>query len=272
METVNRLVSAWFIRIYSLQLVFVLLALLGVLRYLARKRETLSERRFVCLSVLAGLLGVLLVGAAFRTPIVAWLLDLPAGAMVYRSLNWIKAIIALAAAALSVHEAKRIAERKPLRECWSKGAALALAVMSLAAYFSFGDVGYSDFYHRHEFFHYYLGSKYPRELGYKRLYLCTAVAQTELGQGNEVRARKMMDLVVDRIIPARTALDHPEECRSWFTPERWASFKSDIGFFRRSSNLEYWNGMQTDHGYNPRPSGRRSGISGPRCMLRAFPI
>jgi hypothetical protein len=253
METVNRSISEWFVRVYSVELLLVCLTLIGVLRYLAKNRETLSERRFVSVSVVAGLLGVLLVGAGYRTPIVAWLLDLPAGAMVYRSLNWIKAMLALTAAALSVYETARIAARKPPRKCWSKGAALALAVMSLAAYFSFGDVGYAEFYHRHEFFHYYLGSKYPRELGYKRLYLCTAVAQTELGQGNEVRARKIMDLAVDRIVPGRTALEHPEECRSRFTPERWDAFKSDVRFLRQSSNLEYWNGMQTDHGYNPPP-------------------
>jgi hypothetical protein len=253
METINRIVSDWFVRVYSLQFLLLFLTLMGVLRYLAKKRATLSERRFVSLSVVAGVLGVLLVGAGFQTPIVARLLDLPAEAMVERSLSWIKAMLALAAAALSVHEARWIAERKPLRKCWSKGAAMALAVMSLAAYFSFGDIGYSDFYHRHEFFHYYLGSKYPRELGYKRLYLCTAVAQAELGQGNEVRARKIMDLAIDRIVPARTALEHPEACRSHFTPDRWESFKSDIRFFRQSSNLEYWNSMQTDHGYNPPP-------------------
>jgi hypothetical protein len=69
----------------------------------------------VSVSVVAGLLGVLLVGAGYRTPIVAWLLDLPAGAMVYRSLNWIKAMLALTAAALSVYETARIAARKPPR-------------------------------------------------------------------------------------------------------------------------------------------------------------
>jgi hypothetical protein len=253
MEKINRLVSDWFVQVYSLQFVFILLALVGIVRYLTSHRETLSERRFVSLSVVAGLLGAILIGAGFRTPIVAWLLDLPAGSMVYRSLNWIKAMLALAAAALSVHEARWIGKRQPMRKCWSKGVGLALAVMSLSAYFSFGDIGFSDFYHRHEFFHYYLGSKYPRELGYKRLYLCAAVAQAELGQGNEVRARKIMDLVVDRVVPATTALENPEACRSHFTPARWSSFKSDVRFFRQSSNLEYWNGMQTDHGYNPPP-------------------
>ncbi len=82
-----------------------------------------------------------------------------------------------------------------------------------------------------------------------------AVAQADSGQTNEVRARKMMDLGIDFIVPAQNALDHPEECRDRFkTPERWESFKADVKFFRNSANLQYWNDMQKDHGYNPPPA------------------
>jgi hypothetical protein len=62
-----------------------------------------------------------------------------------------------------------------------------------------------------------------------------------------------MDLETDLLVPATTALEHPEACRDRFTPARWTSFQSDVLQFRRSSNLSYWNGMQTDHGYNPPP-------------------
>jgi hypothetical protein len=111
-----------------------------------------------------------------------------------------------------------------------------------------------NFYHRHEFFHYYLGSKYDRELGYERLYYCVAVAQADSGQTNEVRARKMMDLGIDTIVPTQDALAHPEVCRDRFeSPERWEAFKADVKFFRNSANLQYWNDMQKDHGYNPPP-------------------
>ena len=83
-----------------------------------------------------------------------------------------------------------IAQKKAPRKVWAKGIALALAVMSIGAYFRYGDFGFQNFYHRHEFFHYYLGSKYDRELGYERLYECVAVAQADSGQKNEVRARR----------------------------------------------------------------------------------
>jgi hypothetical protein len=127
--------------------------------------------------------------------------------------------------------------------------------MSIGAYFRYGDFGYSKFYHRHELFHYYLGSKYDRELGYERIYQCVAVAQADSGQTNEVRARKLMDLGIDFIVPAQNALNHPEECRDRFkTPERWEAFKADVKFFRNSANLQYWNDMQKDHGYNPPPA------------------
>jgi hypothetical protein len=168
-------------------------------------------------------------------------------------IGWIKAVLALGAAGLSVYEAKLVAEKKAPPARWSKGVALALAVVSVGAYFRFGDPGASRFYHGHELFHYYLGSKYGRELGYERIYKCTALAQADSGQTNEVRVRKMMDLETDLLVPATKALEHPEDCRDRFTPIRWAAFTSDVLQFRRSSSLAYWNGMQTDHGYNPPP-------------------
>ena len=138
---------------------------------------------------------------------------------------------------------------------WSKGIALVLALMAIGAYFRYGDLGYSNFYHRWEFFHYYLGSKYDRELGYTRIYQCAAVAQADSGQANEVRARKLRDLAKeDLLAPAQTVLEHPEECRDRFkTPERWEDFKTDVKFFRNAAGLSYWNDMQKDHGYNPPP-------------------
>jgi hypothetical protein len=213
----------------------------------------MNERRFVALSVFAGLLGFLIVGAVFRTPLVAWVLGMPGGTIDDHRLGWMKAGLALGAAALSIYETKLVSENRAPAHRWSKGVALTLAVMSIGAYFRFGDPGAPRFYHGHELFHYYLGSKYGRELGYELIYRCVAVAQADSGQGNEVRARKMMDLETDLIVPATIALDHPEACRERFTPERWTSFVSDVSMFRRSSSLWYWNNMQTDHGYNPPP-------------------
>jgi hypothetical protein len=272
------LASQQFQQIYSVHLLVLFLLLAALVVYLFRNATTMLPRRFIALSVVCGVLGVLVIGAAYRTPTVAELLmlvawpvaklshlpwvgrfipermfTLPHGTVNEISLSWIKAFLAFGAAALSVYEGSRLLQKKAIPKQWVKGLALALAVIGMGAYFRFGDLGYSNFYHRWEFFHYYLGSKYDRELGYERLYKCVAVAQADSGQTNEVRARKLRDLAEDLLVPAQTVLEHPEECRDLFTDPRWESFKADVKWFRNSSNLQYWNDMQKDHGYNPPP-------------------
>jgi hypothetical protein len=253
MQALNRVSIEWFASASSVPLLFLVIALVGVVRYMVRHADTLPERRFVRLAVFTGALVLLALGAAFRTHAAGALFGLSSGGVSDKVVGWTKAGLALGATWLSLREATYIAAKRTVRACWSKGIALGLAVIALGAYFRYGDYGYVDFYHRHEFFHYYLGPKYNREVGYERLYACVAIAQAESGQINEVKVRKMMDLATDVLVPAKGALEHPEACRDHFTSERWASFKSDVRFFRSTSSLDSWNGMQTDHGYNPPP-------------------
>jgi hypothetical protein len=267
-----------FQQIYSVHLLVLVLLLAASAWYLFRNASTLTPRRFVALSVACGVLAMLAIGVAYRAPTVADLLTLAARPFTFISrlplvgrfvpaqtftvphasvnevsLSWVKAFLAFGAAGLSVYEGNRILIKKAPPKQWVKGLGLALAIIGIGAYFRFGDLGYSNFYHRWEFFHYYLGSKYDRELGYERLYKCVAVAQADSGQTNEVRARKLRDLAEDQLVPAQTVLEHPEACRDLFTAERWDAFKADVKWFRNSSNLQYWNDMQKDHGYNPPP-------------------
>src|SRR5262245_20437732 len=67
-----------------------------------------------------------------------------------------------------------------------------LAAAAVAAYF-WGGGEYAQSYHPWESFHYFLGSKHHRELGYSRLYACTAVATSERGPGmkREVQTRQV---------------------------------------------------------------------------------
>ena len=58
-----------------------------------------------------------------------------------------------------------------------------LAVLGLVAfltYFNFGSFHFPNFIHGWDTFHYYIGSKYSRELSYDRLYECVAVADSAL--------------------------------------------------------------------------------------------
>src|SRR5262249_12597903 len=72
----------------------------------------------------------------------------------------------------------------------------------------------------------------------------------------EVRApdKKIRNLGGDNLlIPVTEFLQHPEQCQDRFSKERWAAFKEDVKFFRITSDKQYWEDMQKDHGYNPPP-------------------
>ena len=136
------------------------------------------------------------------------------------------------------------------------GAVLGLcAVLSVGAYFQFGRLP-AGFVHRWEMFHYYVGSKYHAELGYERLYGCTAVADAEDGVPSNER-RTIRDLANDDPVLARDvvahAVAHPAACRAHFSAARWSDFKHDVRFFRRGLGRKAWEQAQLDHGYNPPP-------------------
>lgn len=154
--------------------------------------------------------------------------------------------------------AARLRERIPQR--WKRRIAVIFTVLAFGVYFDFfnPNTRYPEYYHRHEFFHYYLGSKYSKEIGYKRLYECAAAAEIDMGRGAAVRKRDIRDLRVNLIKP----MTDPEvekrigECKGIFTatsPERWEQWKRDIDWFAKSSAGSYWENMWKDHGYNPPP-------------------
>jgi len=100
-------------------------------------------------------------------------------------------------------------------------------------------------------FHYYVGPKYFRELGYTGLYECAAVAELELGSGAKVARRTYRDLATNEPVPGQTLLRRPEDCRERFEPERWQQFVHDIDFFSR--RVPRWQITMQDWGYNATP-------------------
>jgi hypothetical protein len=197
------------------------------------------------------------------------------------AINVLKATLAFTAMSCVYYEIHRAQQHRPVAERWKRFIGVTLGVASIVLYFNGFKIGYKRFWHRHDQYHYYFGAKYFRELGYDGLYKCTVVALDELGKvtdtweqpqqdgttkktiitvdmSAEVRSKdkKIRNLGGDNLLmPAQVALDHPEECKSHFSPERWTQFKKDIRFFRWSTldGKDYWDGMQKDHGYNPPP-------------------
>jgi hypothetical protein len=138
--------------------------------------------------------------------------------------------------------------------CFRRPLALVMLLAAIASYAHFFELNAQAFYHRWEMFHYFLGSKYANELGYERLYECTAIAEAELSDPARVAARRLRDLRSDAIISAAPALTERQVCKGHFSSERWAAFSRDVAFFRRESDPRAWQQMQIDHGYNPAPA------------------
>jgi hypothetical protein len=167
------------------------------------------------------------------------------------ALTWAKAAIGVAACALLWLEARpkpRVSERLKRRM------GVALGAVALFAYFQFGSLPQGRYYHHWEMFHYYLGAKYAPELGYTRLYACTAVADAESGARAAVERRTIRDLRTDGLVSGAEVLRDEASCKRRFTPTRWRAFSSDVAWFRSETHdPRLWEAMQRDHGYNPSP-------------------
>ncbi|MEO8900821.1 MAG: hypothetical protein ABI488_04175 [Polyangiaceae bacterium] len=165
--------------------------------------------------------------------------------------------LTMGAAALLMLEMRALRLRERITVKTKRWVAIVLTVAAFFTYFDFfnPNVRYSEYYHRHEFYHYYLGSKYFQEIGYNRLYECTAIAEIELGRGAAVAKRDIRDLRVNLIKPVKDTyiLTDPGQCKNHFTAARWDDWKKDVDWFYHSSVGTYWDNMQKDHGYNPPP-------------------
>lgn len=136
---------------------------------------------------------------------------------------------------------------------------LALGLTCYAGYYNWGSYHFPVYIHHYEFYHYFIGSKYFKELAYTRLYECSSIAEAEQGFRRRVELRKIRDLEKNVLVPAKGILDNPEHCKSHFTPARWEQFKADIAYFRGHTGIDTWEKMLHDHGYNPSPVWNMTG-------------
>src|ERR1039457_1315999 len=129
-----------------------------------------------------------------------------------------------------------------------------MGVLAFLTNFNFGFFHFPNFIHGWDTFHYYIGSKYFKEISYERLYECVAIADSEEPNlRRRVELRKMTNLRTNLVETSADILAHPERCKSHFTPERWESLKHDLRYFRTLENARRWDDAQTDHGYNGTP-------------------
>ena len=141
-----------------------------------------------------------------------------------------------------------------------------LALIALGSWYNFFQIPESSlkqdkiakfdlavYIHKTDSFHYYIGSKYFNELGYKHLYVCTALAELQLGYLTNLSKKSLRDLRDDSIVEAEKIRTEIENCNSRFTEDRWSSFKEDIDWFRARMSQKKWETVFYDHGFNATP-------------------
>lgn len=129
-----------------------------------------------------------------------------------------------------------------------------VGILSFFAYWNFGAFHFGNYVHYWDSYHYYVGSKYFKELSYDLLYECSSVADSEEPTlRRKVELRKIMNLRTNVLGGTAEILADPDHCKKHFTPERWQKFKKDIEYFRTRHGVKRWEEVTTDHGYNATP-------------------
>lgn len=118
-----------------------------------------------------------------------------------------------------------------------------------------GNAPMPAYLHWHEVFHYYLGAKYYKELGYNGLYEAVALADSEsaapqITRGGMRSLREPMTpiSIVTGQERART------EFRPKFTEARWISFKDDLETLKSFADKGWLDLGIYDAGFNPPPT------------------
>jgi hypothetical protein len=129
----------------------------------------------------------------------------------------------------------------------------ATALCGIVVYNNFFNYHYGGYVNSYEFFHYLLGSKYAREVGYFDLYGAALAADEATGRLYRPRDGLITDLRTQRPVPVAEVLADAGRYRSLFDDERWEAWVSDVFHFKRRLGTPAWNRLLHDKGYNATP-------------------
>lgn len=127
-----------------------------------------------------------------------------------------------------------------------------VAAAALFAFTNFGEArGGGGMVHTWEQFHFYMGAKYLREVGWFDLYKASLIADRETV--NRLRDQQTIrEIHTFEVIPVHQGLLETERVKSQFSPERWEAFKNDwVTWAKLPVN---WNGVLNDHGNSNSPA------------------
>jgi hypothetical protein len=127
------------------------------------------------------------------------------------------------------------------------------AALSVLVYNNFFNYHYGGYLNAYEFFHYYLGSKYFREIGYFDMYGAALAADEETGRLYRPRDGLVRDLRTLEYVPLDEVLADRDRYRWSFSDERWREWVGDVSFFKERLGAAAWNRILRDRGYNATP-------------------
>ena len=109
--------------------------------------------------------------------------------------------------------------------------------------------------HLHEYFHYYLGTKYFDVLGHAGLYEAVLQADRDAAPDAFQPDAPMRDLGTNTRTTRGEAWTAGQAVRERFSTERWAAFERDVAILRDAHPASFWHarGYLHDHGYNGTP-------------------
>jgi hypothetical protein len=133
-----------------------------------------------------------------------------------------------------------------------------VASLALAAALAFGWVGQGlrtnslDLVHPWEQFHFYLGAKYQREVGWFNLYKAALLADRESAHALD-GVKTTRDLTTFDEVSVDVALQDQAQVRARFSNQRWEDFKADWATFTRVFPID-WTRVLNDHGNSNSPA------------------
>lgn len=129
----------------------------------------------------------------------------------------------------------------------------ALTAFSFGSWFNYFHFADTNFIHETDGFHYYIGSKYFRELQYNELYNCALLADLESSPEPPLSERSLRDLRDDKIVTASEIEQEIHSCKDLFSALRWREFVKDVAWFKNQMPAERWQKIFFDHGFNASP-------------------
>ncbi|UCF32980.1 MAG: hypothetical protein JSV78_11675 [Phycisphaerales bacterium] len=135
-----------------------------------------------------------------------------------------------------------------------------VALFSVASHYHFGKFHCEGrFLHDHEFYHYYMGSKYFPELGYHGLYTATHRALIENDSTLSGAIPVVKNLRTYQREGHTISLERSNSVTRLFSDRRWQEFKQDVRFFQARISASGWQYLLVDHGFNGTPFWTRLG-------------